>query len=107
MCRRKHEAARIHTPFLGCAQGSSESVSKNTGWDMGVQTQQILELWLLRRPKCANERALGRQVDMEWRWGWEGELSVETGGCECVAWAGAADVGGLCLGRLTYSFLKP
>lgn len=73
--------------------GCSESVSKHTDWDMGVQTQQILDLWLLRRPKCASERALGRQVDMEWRWGWEGELSVEIGECECVAWAGAVDVG--------------
>lgn len=60
MCTRKHEAARVHTPFLGCAQESSEGVSKHADWDLGVQTQQILELWLLRRPKCANQRALGR-----------------------------------------------
>ena len=92
MCTGMHEAAHVHTPFPGCARGCSESVSKHTDWDMGVQTQQILELGLLRRPKYANERALGRQVDMEWRWGWESELSVEIGECECVAWAGA--VGG-------------
>ena len=38
VCTRKHEAARVHTPFLGCAQGSSEGVSKHADWDMGVQT---------------------------------------------------------------------
>lgn len=52
---RMHKTVSVYTPLLGCAQGHCESIS--TEEVHGMQTQQISELWLLTRPKCASAKA--------------------------------------------------